>query len=88
MSKLSKIRQIKARCKSHDKVYTPLAVAMKLVNMCEIEETDIVLYPSKGINGVFFKNLPPCVKRWCEMDEGVDFFEFHEPVDVVIGSPL
>ena len=63
MSKLGKIRQIKERCQSHDKVYTPLAVALKLINMCEIEVTDVVLDPSKGINGVFFENLPPCVKQ-------------------------
>ena len=45
-----------------------------------------MLDPCKG-EGVFFDNLPDCVKDWCEVTENKDFFEFNEPVDVIIGNP-
>ena len=87
MNKIGKIRQIKERPSPHDKVYTPLEVAKKLIEMTHIKETDTVLDPSKG-QGIFFENIPPCrEKYWCEIDRGVDFFEFQQEVDIVIGNP-
>ena len=86
-NKIGKVRQIKERPTPHDKVYTPLEVAKILIDMTDIKETDTVLDPSKG-GSVFFNNLPPCrEKYWCEIDDGVDFFEFNNKVDIVIGNP-
>ena len=86
-NKIGKVRQIKERPTPHDKVYTPLEVARMLIEMTDIKETDTVLDPSKG-GGVFFDNLPPCREKYfCEIDEGIDFFEFHNEVDIVIGNP-
>ena len=87
MNKIGKVRQIKERPTPHDKVYTPLEVAKMLIDMTDIKETDTVLDPSKG-GGVFFDNLPPCrEKHWCEIDDGVDFFEFNNKVDIIISNP-
>ena len=87
MNKIGKIRQIKERPTPHDKVYTPVEVARMLIDMTEIKETDTVLDPSKG-GGVFFDNLPNCREiYWCEIDDGKDFFEFNNEVDIVIGNP-
>ena len=87
MNKIGKVRQIKERPTPHDKVYTPLEVAKLLIDMTDIKETDTVLDPSKG-GGVFFDNLPQCrEKYWCEIDDGVDFFDFNKEVDIIIGNP-
>ena len=87
MNKIGKVRQIKERVTPHDKVYTPVGVARLLIDMMDIKETDTVLDPSKG-GGVFFDNLPQCrEKYWCEIDDGVDFFEFNKEVDIIIGNP-
>ena len=87
MNKIGKVRQIKERVTPHDKVYTPVDVARLLIHMTDIKETDTVLDPSKG-GGVFFDNLPQCrEKYWCEIDDGVDFFEFNKEVDIIIGNP-
>jgi hypothetical protein len=86
-NKIGKVRQIKERPTPHDKVYTPLEVARMLIEMTDIKETDTVLDPSKG-GGVFFDNLPPCREKYfCEIDEGIDFFEFHNEVTTIIGNP-
>jgi hypothetical protein len=87
MNKVGKVRQIKERQTPHDKIYTPVDVARLLIDMTDIKESDIVLDPSKG-GGVFFDNLPPCREKYfCEIDDGVDFFEFNKEVDIIIGNP-
>lgn len=86
-SKVSNIRPIKERRDANDIVYTPLPIALKLIEMCQIQPNDRVLDPSKG-KGVFFDNLPPCEnKDWCEVTEGRDFFDYAELCDVVVGNP-
>jgi hypothetical protein len=87
MNKIGKVRQIKERQTPHDKIYTPVDVARLLIDMTDIKEDDTVLDPSRG-GGVFFDNLPPCrEKYWCEIDDGMDFFEFNKDVDIIIGNP-
>ena len=86
MTKLSKIRNIKEREIPNDIVFTPLAVAMKLIEMAEIKESDKVLDACKG-EGVFFDNLPNCQKDYCEIVEGKDFFEYESRIDVIICNP-
>ena len=86
MNKIGKIRKIKERQTANDVVYSPLSLAMKLIEMAEIQPSDHVLDPSRG-GGVFFDNLPECRKDWCEITEGKDFFDYNESVDVIIGNP-
>jgi hypothetical protein len=86
MTKLSKIRHIKDREQTNDIFDTPYPVAMKLIKMTDIKETDRVLDPCSG-KGIFYNNLPDCNKMYCELTENKNFFEFNELVDVVIGNP-
>ena len=86
MTKLSKIRGIKEREKANDILYTPVPVAMKLIEMTDIKETDKVLDPCKG-EGAFFDHLPNCEKDYCEIIEGKDFFDYDKGVDVIICNP-
>jgi len=77
---------IKERKSPNDKIYTPKPVALLMINMCNIKETDKVLDPCLG-GGVFYNNLPKCIKSWCEIDKNKDYFDFNEKVDLVIGNP-
>ena len=83
---------IKERKTANDKIYTPLPVALKMIEICDIKPTDKVLDCCLG-GGVFYNNLPECEKYWCEVDTEVvgddirDFFDFHKQVDLVIGNP-
>ncbi len=70
----------------NDVIYTPLNVAKKMIDMCEITDNMKVLDPSKG-GGVFYDNLPNCKKDYCEILENKDFFDYNEKVDLVIGNP-
>lgn len=46
--------------------------------------TGIILDPCKG-EGAFSNQIPNCL--WCEIQDGVDFFEFNQKVDWIIGNP-
>jgi hypothetical protein len=66
-----------------DKILTPDWCADDMVR--HFNPTGRILEPCKG-NGVFLKYLPKNT-RWCEIDEGIDFFDWHEPVDWIITNP-
>jgi len=66
-----------------DVVYTPDWVAADMVQF--FQPSGRILEPSKG-GGVFLKYLPP-ETEWCEIAEGVDFFQFTKKVDWIIGNP-
>ena len=77
----------KLKNNSNDVIYTPLPVALKMIDMCDIHENDKILDPSKG-KGVFYNNFPNnCIKHYCEISEGIDFFNYTEKVDIIIGNP-
>jgi hypothetical protein len=80
--------QIQYRQKANDVIYTPKDLAIEMINMCDIKETDKVLDCSLG-GGVFFDNFPECNKDWCEIEKGRDFFKYTEGknYDWVIGNP-
>ena len=77
---------IRNRKTANDVIYTPLPVALKMIDMCGITENMKVLDPSKG-GGVFYNNLPKCDKHYCEIEEGIDFFNYNDRVDLIIGNP-
>jgi len=84
---MSIIKKAHALKKSpNDDVFTPLPVAMKMIEMCNITSEMSVLDCSKGA-GVFYDNLPLCNKDWCEIKEGRNFFDYNERVDLIIGNP-
>lgn len=75
------------KMKSNDIIYTPKPVAELMISLCDIKEGEIVLDPSKG-GGVFYDNLPSnCIKKYCEIEEGIDFFNFSDKIDLIIGNP-
>jgi len=77
----------KLKKSSNDIIYTPKPVAELMIEFCNIQENEIVLDPCKG-GGVFYDNLPNnCIKKYCEIEEGIDFLEFNEKVDLIIGNP-
>lgn len=80
-------RNIKNRKSPFDIIYTPKPVALKMIEMCELKEGDSVLDPSYG-GGVFYNNLPDYVdKSFCEIEMDLDFFDYNDKVDCIIGNP-
>src|ERR1017187_3626142 len=65
---------------SNDNRMTPEPLCKVLVDY--IQPTGVILEPCKG-SGNFLKYLPKDT-LWCEIDEGKDFFDFHQKVDYVI----
>lgn len=65
-----------------DVVYTPDWAARHMVE--HFRPAGSVLEPCKGA-GVFMPYLPGA--EWCEIAEGRDFFDWHTPVDWIIGNP-
>ena len=80
------MRNIQLRKTANDKIYTPLPVAKKMIEICNIQPEDKVLDPSKG-GGVFYDNFPECIKSYCEIEENKDFFDYNEEVDIIVGNP-
>lgn len=69
--------------KSNDKIMTPLYLTKLIVNY--FNPKGIILEPCKG-SGNFLKFLP-IHSLWCEIDEGIDFFNFQEKVNWIITNP-
>lgn len=70
-----------------DVVMTPPIVAAKLVGLLPIKPGDVCLDPSMG-DGAFFNAFPQhCVKDWCEISKGRDFFACTTKCDWIITNP-
>lgn len=73
--------------RKHDVIYTPKLLAREIINMVPLAENDTVLDPFRG-KGAFYDQYPENVtKLWCEISDGLDFFEFNEEVDWIISNP-
>jgi hypothetical protein len=68
--------------KGNDRIMTPGWVAKDMVEY--FAPTGSILEPARG-DGVFTDILPQA--KWCEIDEGRDFFEWDERVDWIISNP-
>ena len=66
-----------------DVVYTPTAVAIDIINWCS--PSGVCLDPCAG-DFAFYNNLPN-PKHWCEIERGIDFFDWDKPVDWIVGNP-
>lgn len=66
-----------------DVVYTPDWCALDMVD--HFQPTGLVLDPCRGL-GAFHDLLPPG-SPWCEITDGVDFFQHTDRCDWVIGNP-
>jgi hypothetical protein len=75
-----------ARQKKNDVIYTPIPLAKKMIEMCEITPGMSVLDPCYG-GGAFYDNLPECNKSFCEINLNKDFFLETRRFDLIIGNP-
>ena len=65
-----------------DVVFTPEHVAVAMIE--HFKPCGLVLDPCKG-DGVFLRNMPGA--KYCELQEGTDFFNFTDRVDWIISNP-
>ena len=82
---MSATAQHRAKGHPNDIIYTPLPLALKTIELANIQPDETVLDPCKG-KGVFYDNLSE-PKYYCEITENKDFYDWTEPVDIVIGNP-
>lgn len=75
--------------KPNDKVYTPLHISKLIIDKIN-EKFNIngtILDAFKG-NGSFYDQYPNNLKKdYCEIDEGLDFFEYDKKVSWIITNP-
>lgn len=68
-----------------DVVYTPRTLAKAVVG--HFKPVGTILEPCRG-SGHFFDAFPSVsTKHYCEIDDGLDFFDWHDPVDWIISNP-
>lgn len=88
MKQLEKFKMITARLEK-DKTfeYTNIEMAKYLISLINFKDGDIVIEPCKG-GGAFYDNLPNnIIKKYCEINEGKDYLEFNERVDITLSNP-
>lgn len=66
-----------------DLVATPEFVAEAIIEF--FKPSGRCMDPCRG-GGPFLRYLPPG-SEWCEITEGRDFFDWHEPIDWLFGNP-
>lgn len=72
---------------TNDDIMTPAHIARKIIDNLPIGPNDLVLDPFRG-EGAFFNQFPQwCIKNWCEIKEGKDFFDYTQPVDWIVSNP-
>lgn len=82
-----KLTTIQNRENPNDIFYTPIDICKKAIEMVDNKPEYVWFDPWKG-GGNFFNNFPQeNAKLWCEIQEGRDFFEFNEKVDVICSNP-
>lgn len=89
--KKSSAAQSMTRCLNNggvDKTYTPSTLAIEMIELAQIEPHNTVLDPCAGsTQKIFYNNLPPCHKDYCEIEEGIDFYKNDKFYDIIIGNP-
>jgi hypothetical protein len=66
-----------------DVVYTPVNVSAGILKF--LKPSGKLLDPCKG-DGSFYNQMP-AGSEYCELQEGLDFFDYNKKVDWVIGNP-
>ncbi|GFE64928.1 hypothetical protein KIN_20020 [Litoreibacter roseus] len=68
-----------------DVVYTPRDLAAEVIS--HFKPTGVMLEPFRG-NGQFLDAFPArAISHYCEIDEGRDFFDWHQPIDWIVSNP-
>lgn len=68
---------------SADVVYTPNQVSEQIIK--HLQPSGLCLDPCRG-DGAFFQYLPDG-SEYCELSEGIDFFDYRKQVNWIIGNP-
>jgi len=76
--------KIKKRQKANDVFITPLKLAKQHIDMIDVSGC---WYDPFKNNGSYYNQFPTTNKKWSEILEKKDFFEFNEPVDVICSNP-
>jgi hypothetical protein len=77
----------KCKKKTNDNVYTPSDVVDDCMSLVDIGQFDTLLDPFYG-DGAFYTKYPAINKKdWCEIEKGIDFFEYNKKVDWIISNP-
>jgi hypothetical protein len=77
---------IKQRANPNDVFITPKKLSKKCIDMIEFEDTDIWYDPFKN-NGSYYNQFPNENKKWSEILEGKDFFDFNEEISIISSNP-
>lgn len=81
------VKANKGTCsRNNDKCMTPPEIARKLINLLPVDALGSVLDPFLG-DGAFWANIPSLDVDWCEIDRGIDFFDYIRHVDWIISNP-
>ena len=86
MALSKKNHKIKHRENPNDVFITPLALAKTNIDMIETKEEWCWYDPFKN-SGSYYNQFPTENKKWSEILENKDFFEFNEKVDVICSNP-
>lgn len=79
--------KIKQKKVPNDVFITPLNLAKKAIEMVDVVEGEIWYDPFKN-SGSYYNQFPSQnEKKYTEILEGLDFFEFEEKVDVICSNP-
>lgn len=71
--------------KPNDDISTPLEISKLIIDKFLLY--GVVLDAFRG-NGSFYNQFPAnCIKDWCEIKEGKDFFTYNNKVDWIISNP-
>ena len=74
---------VKVRSRGNDNIYTPDDVAKQIVK--HFKPKGKILEPCAG-TGSFLKALPKST-QWCEIEKGVNFFDFKSKVEWIVTNP-
>ena len=88
MTSISKIADgIKKREIPKDVFITPVELAKKHISHIE-NKPDYIWYDPFRNNGSYYNNFPENnTKKWSEILDNKDFFQFNEPINVVCSNP-
>ena len=78
--------KIKNKKVANDVFITPLELSKNHINFIDYKDDDKWLDPCKN-NGSYYNQFPNNNKDYCEILENKDFFDYNEPVDIIIQNP-
>lgn len=81
---MSRLLSPKKNQPNHDLIFTPSDLAYNIIQ--HYKPSGKILDPAYG-TGSFYNYFPTNDKYWCEIEQGLDFFDFNTKVDWIITNP-